>query len=313
MNQISEVITTLLHYKVVVRDTLEYTLAKDKYEEALFNEKKRSILVELEEKTPLRSILDNSGENGQKLETLIRDWYAEVYGEESTILKLANDGLRVDHAQHLAIFKGVIPIHENVESMVQGIINDAKSKGLDVKRVAEVDLAEERLYRAVAFMTLTNEMIKLFNDYNQARREANGAETAASKFIGNDLGEIIKLIMQVRASSRLTDNAYMNVQDKVVTLVEHMTGRRDLPAGKQFPEVISETQKAIGEYVRDVEPSFRDSYGPLINELVGQARANGNRIGAGEQPAKEEPAPEEPQKVEGEPVEIDPRTGMPKA
>ena len=162
-------------------------------------------------------------------------------------------------------------------------------------------------------MTLTNEMIKLFNDYNQARREANGAETAASKFIGNDLGEIIKLIMQVRASSRLTDNAYMNVQDKVVTLVEHMTGRRDLPAGKQFPEVISETQKAIGEYVRDVEPSFRDSYGPLINELVEQARANGNRIGAGEQPAKEEPAPEEPQEVEGEPVEIDPRTGMPKA
>ena len=313
MNQISEVITTLLHYKVVVRDTLEYTLPKDKYEENLFNEKKRSILVELEEKTPLRSILDNSGENGQKFETLIRDWYAEVYGDESTILKLANDGLRVDHAQHLAIFKGVIPIHENVEAMVLGILNDAKSKGLDVKRVSEVDMAEERLYRAVAFMTLTNELVKLFGEYNQARRDAHGEETAASKFIGNDLNEVIRLIMQVRGSSRLTDNAYMNVQDKVIGLVEHMTGRRDLPEGKQFPDVISETQKAIGEYVRAVEPPFREVYGPLINELVEQARANGNRIGSGEAPEQQAPVSEEPQEVEGEPIEIDPRTGMPKA
>jgi hypothetical protein len=312
MNQISEVLTTLIHYKVVVRDTMEYTLKKDSYDVNLYKEKKRAILVELNEPTPLKSIIDNSGDNGKKLEKLIRDWYEQVYGEKSTILVLADDGLRVDHAQHLAIFNGAIPIHENIESMIQGIEADAAKRNLDVKEAVEVDKAEERLYRSVAFMTLTNELVKLFGDYNQARREANGSETAASKFIGNDINSVIQLLSQVRGNAHLTDTAYMHMQDDVFELVENMTGRRDLPAGKNFGQVISEVQATIANYVKEVEPAFRNVYVPLINQLVSQAQADGNKI---KPDATKAPvaANKEPVKPEGEPVEIDPHTGMPKA
>jgi hypothetical protein len=312
MNQISEVLTTLIHYKVVVRDTMEYTLKKDTYDVNLYKEKKRAILVELNEPTPLKSIIDNSGDNGKKLEKLIRDWYEQVYGEKSTILVLADDGLRVDHAQHLAIFNGAIPVHENIESMIQGIEADAAKRNLDVKEAVEVDKAEERLYRSVAFMTLTNELVKLFGDYNQARREANGAETAASKFIGNDINTVIQLLSQVRGNSHLTDTAYMHMQDDVFELVENMTGRRDLPVGKNFGQVISEVQATIANYVKEVEPAFRNVYVPLINQLVSQAQADGNKIkpDAAKAPAA---ASKEPVKPEGTPVEIDPHTGMPKA
>jgi len=310
MNQISEVMTTLIHYKVVVRDTMEYTLKKDSYDVNLFKEKKRAILVEVNEKTPLKSIIDNSGENGQKLEKMIRDWYDEVYGDNSTILKLADDGLRVDHAQHLAIFKGAIPIHENIEAMLQGITNDAATKNLDVKAAQEVNLAEERLYRAVAYLTLTGELVKLFGDYNQARREANGQETASSKFIGNDINTVIQLLGQIRGNSHLTDSAYMQMQDKVFDLVENMTGRRDLPTGKNFGDVIKDTQASIADYVKVVEPAFRNVYVPLINELVAQAKADGDKI---KPDAAAAAKPAEPQKTEGEPTEIDPHTGMPKA
>ena len=71
MNQISEVITTLEHYKVVIRDTLEYTLPRDKYDMDAYNEKKRSILIELDQNTPLKSIITNSGENGENMEILL--------------------------------------------------------------------------------------------------------------------------------------------------------------------------------------------------------------------------------------------------
>lgn len=287
MNQISEVLATLEHYKVAVRDTLEYTLVKDNYDVAAFNEKKRSILIELEQPTPLKSIIDNSGENGQKLEKLIRDFYDQVYGDHSTILKAAEDGLRVDHAQHIAIFKGVIPIHENIEAMVKGILADAHKNEVDVKEAEAVDKAEERLYRAVAYLSLTNQLIKLFGDYNQARREAKGEESAASRFIGNDINQVIQLLQAVRANSNLTDERYMYVQDKVFTLVEYMTGRRDLPMGKGFGEAIRETQDAINGFVREVEPAFRDVYVPFINELVEAAKKNGNKIGGGEKPAEE--------------------------
>lgn len=314
MNQITQVLTTLLHYKVVVRDTLEYALVKDSYDINLYNEKKRSILVELDENTPLRSILKNSGENGEKFEKTIRDWFEEVYGEGSSILKVGNDGsIRVDHAQHKAIFEGVVPIHENIEAMVQGIINDAKSKGLDVAEAEKADLDEERLYRAVSYLTMVNELIKLFNDYNQARREANGAETPASRFIGNDLGAIFNLTVQVKNNnSRITDASYMKVADAVLALIEHMTGRRDLPAGKNFGQVMSETQQLIGAYVQEVEPVFRASYLPLIQEMVKLAQNNGGQIIPDANGEPVELKPEEPTSEE-EPVEIDPRTGMPKA
>ena len=125
MNQPTQVIATLEHYKVAIRDTLEYTLNKEAYNLDAYKEKKRSVLIEVEQPTPLKSIINASGENGEKLEKMIRDFYDDVYGDESTILKLADDGLRVDHAQHIAIFKGVVPIHENIEAMVSGIIRDA--------------------------------------------------------------------------------------------------------------------------------------------------------------------------------------------
>lgn len=278
MNQISEVLATLEHYKVAIRDTLEYTLTKDSYDITAFNEKKRSVLIELEQPTPLKSIINNSGENGQKLEKLIRDFYDQVYGEHSTILKAAEDGLRVDHAQHIAIFQGVLPIHENIEAMVKGILADAHKNNVDVATAEAVDKAEERLYRAVAYLSLTNHLIKLFGDYNQARREAKGEESAASKFIGNDINQVINLLQSVRANSNMTDERYMYVQDKVFTLIEYMTGRRDLPMGKGFGDAIRETQDAIGSFVREVEPEFRTVYVPFINELVEEAKKHDNKI-----------------------------------
>lgn len=304
MNQVSQILATLEHYKVVVRDTMEYTLTKDTYDVKVYNEKKRSVLVEIEETTPLKNIITNSGENGQKFESLVREFYDTVYGEESTILKLANDGLRVDHAQHASIFKYVIPIHENVEAMVQGIIRDAKSKNIDVSTLEAVDKAEERLYRSVAYLCITNELIRLFGEYNNARREAKGEETATSKFIGNDISEMIRAITAVRNQGHVTDNTFKDAEDKIFLLVECMTGRRDLPTGKNFGDLIKETQAATGALVKDAEPAFAQLYVPVINELVKEASANGNKIGGG---------PQGPQELDGEPTEIDPKTGAAKA
>ncbi|MBQ7250376.1 MAG: hypothetical protein IJS37_03435 [Bacilli bacterium] len=273
MNQTSVVLTTLLHYNVAIRDTLEYCLKKDTYDENLFKEKKRSVIVEVDENTPLKNILNNSGDNGAKLEKLIREFYEEVYGDKSTILNLASDGLRVDHNQHMAIYKGVLPIHENVNSMIVGIINDAHKKEIDVAEAEKVEAAEEAMFRAVCYMTLVNDLCRLFNEYNQARNEAKGEETPASRFIGNDIAEVIKNIGFVRQNARLKDAVYKNMEDKISNLVEYMTGRRDLPVGKKFPDVMNETNETIRLYVRDVEATFRAVYPPLVQALIDQTKA----------------------------------------
>ena len=284
MNQTSVIITTLLHYNVQVRDTLEYCLRKDTYDVKLFNEKKRSVLVEVDQHTPLKNILDNSGENGAKLEKEIRDFYAEVYGEDSTILHLADDGLRVDHNQHPAIYRHVLPIHENVNVMIASILQDAHSKQIDVAQVEEVFNAEEAMYRGVCFLTLVQDLNRFFDEYNKARNEAKGEETPAARFIGNDISAMISNINFVRQNAKISNETYKNLEDKVVRLTEYMTGRRDLPQGKRFPDVMRETVEAVQLYVRDVEAKFREVYPKCIQALLEQVKADDERRAKGETP-----------------------------
>lgn len=282
LNQASVVVTTLLHYNVTIRDTLEYCLNKPSYDVELFKNKKRAVLIEVDQNTPLKNIINNSTENeaGAKLEKQIRDFYEEVYGDSSTILSLGTnpDGkeeVRVDANQHLAIYKSVLPIHTQISSMITGILNDAHSKNIDVAEVEKVYRSEEKMFAAVSYLTLVGDLNKLFADYNKARQEAQGAITPASNFIQQDLETVIRYINTVRATSRVTSLVFKQMEDKINALIETMTGRRDLPEGKNHNDLMRETAETVNLYVRDAEAEFRAFYPPLINKLLAQVGQNG--------------------------------------
>ncbi len=320
MNQTSEVIATLIHYNVAIRDTLEYCLKKDSYDVNLFKEKKRAVLIEVDEHTPLKDIIDHSGENGTKLETAIRDFYDEVYGDNSSILKLADDGLRVDHAQHLTIYKHVLPIHENVQVMINGILNDARQKNIDVKDVEALVKADERMYRGVATMALTNDLISLFNDFNKAMQDNKGVPGPASNFIQTDLQTVINHLNYVRANGHVVELDYKEgVEDKVHALIENMTGRRALHPNERFPDAIRVVQQSITSYLKPCEDTFRALYVPAMTALVNQAREDAAKRAANPAPQAAAPQPAPAINNEGgkdQPVsfgEIDPKTGLPKA
>ena len=320
MNQTSEVIATLIHYNVAIRDTLEYCLKKGDYDINLFKDKKRAVLIEVNEHTPLKDIIDRSGENGKKLETAIREFYDEVYGDESSILKLADDGLRVDHAQHLAIYKHVLPIHENVAAMIFGILNDAHQKNIDVADIEALVRADERMYRGVATLALTNDLISLFNDFNKAMQDNKGVPSPASNFIQSDLQAVINHLNFIRANCHTIELDYKEgVEDKVHALIENMTGRRALHPNEKFPDAIRIVQQGINSYLKPVEDTFRALYVPAMQALIAKAREDAQK--RAENPAPEAVAPqvqESPISGEGkdQPLnfgEIDPKTGLPKA
>ena len=285
LNQTSVVVTTLIHYNVMVRDTLEYCLNKPAFDVNLFKTKKRAVIVEVDENTPLKNIIKNSTENeaGAKFEKLVREFYAEVYADDSRILTLGVDPdgkeeLRVDHSQSLTIYKYVLPIHQNVSAMIGGILNDAHSKNIDVAEVEKVYRAEEKMFAGVAYLTLVGDLNRLFADYNKARQEAQGAVTPVSNFIQQDLEQVIRHINTVRANSRVTNLVFKQMEDKINALIETMTGRRDLPEGKNHNDLMRECAETINLYVRDVEAEFRSCYPGLISKLQAQ-------VGSGDQAA----------------------------
>lgn len=318
MNQISEVLATLIHYNVAVRDTLEYCLKKPTYDVNLFKDKKRSILIEINEHTPLKDIIDHSGENGQKLEKRIRDFYDRVYGDSSTILHLADDGLRVDHNQHLGIYEDVFFIHEQVNAMMIGVMGDAHKKNVDITEMEALWKVDEQMYRGVAYMTLVGDLCSLFNDFNKAMQENKGQPSPAANFISKDLQTVINHINYVRSNARVTDLVYKSMEDQINALMENMTGRRDLPEGKKFPDVMKETQEQVALYVRNIEPKFRELYAPAMQALIEQAKADaaahGGAAPSNNEPVKPAPAPQPSEEDDLAAFqEIDPKTGLPKA
>ena len=282
MNQNTETVVTLVHYNVAVRDTLEYCLQKQTYDVKLFESKKNTILQEIKQNTPLKAILDHSGDNGKKMEEMIESLYNDVYGEKSTILKISGDKLVVDHAQHLAIFEKVLPIHDNITSMIRGVIQDGVNKqnaapeeqkaALSMEEATKLWHAEDAMYRAVADLTLVNELNKLFSDYNIARNDAKGANTPASNFIGQDISKVIGFINQGRGTAIETDLVYKAMEDKLNALVENCIGRRDLPVGKRFPDVQREVLETINLYVRDAEAAMNAIYPEMVNDLINQVK-----------------------------------------
>ncbi|MDY5440692.1 MAG: hypothetical protein SPG64_00475 [Candidatus Enteromonas sp.] len=285
MNQNTETVVTLIHYNVAVRDTLEYCLQKNAYDVNLFGAKKNTLLSEVDNPTPLKSILDHSGDNGKKMDEAIRAMVEEVYGEKSTICKVSGGNLVVDHAQHLAIFAHVLPIHDNITAMIRGVIADGEAKAAQAKSEEEkaalsmaearkLWAAEDAMFRAVAFLTLVNELNKLFNDYNIARNEAHGENTPASNFIGQDIQKVIGYINGCRQNALATNLVYKSMEDKINALVENCIGRRDLPAGKRFPDVQREVLETINLYLRDAEAAMNAIYPDMVKGLIEQVKAD---------------------------------------
>ena len=126
MNTISRVIVSLIYYNSLVRDTLEYTLSKDKYEEHFYDYKRNGIVNEIKLNTPLKVFLDQNGEKGEELRKKLETFGNDFYSDTSTVIKKAADGLRVDHAQNVRVFEAVVPLHEELNSIIRLHVDYAK-------------------------------------------------------------------------------------------------------------------------------------------------------------------------------------------
>ncbi|MFA5443043.1 MAG: hypothetical protein WC286_04115 [Bacilli bacterium] len=280
MENIQKAIVTLLHYNTIIRDTLEYTIKKKEYNLDFFNFKKKGILVEIEQNTPLRIFLDKAGENGEKLTTRIKDFYETLYGDDSTILRIAPDGLRVDHAQHLTIYEQTLILHEEIRRITNVHVDFAKKNNQFDKRLEDLIKADERFYRGLVYMTMINDLEVLYFEYNKARNEAKGELTPQSNFIQNDISKVTNLLNFTRQNSVATDLEYMELVDKVFAVIENISGKRDLPIGKNYVDVFKEAKEAIATFVKETEFKWRDLYNPVIKELLQESKISAEKPAA---------------------------------
>ncbi len=272
MNNVSRTVATLIHYNVLIRDTLEYTLNKPSYDLNFYNYKKNGIKIELDEKTPLALFIEKNGEAGEKLKKSILDFYDKIYGNDSTILRVSGGALKVDKAQNIAVLEAVLPLHEELRKVIDAHLDFARKENSLEPEIEELVKADEKFYRGIVFMAIVPELESLFIEYNKVRQEAKGAITPQSNFLNNDLGKVMSLLEFSRQNARVIDREYTDLLDKVFDLVEEMRGRRELRAGRNFQMDFNDVKVDIQGYVSRNEPLWKEKYDKLMKELIEQAQ-----------------------------------------
>lgn len=280
MNNYTAAIGSFIRYDMIIFNTLEYTMKKDKYDVAAYKARKEIIRNELDQNTPLHACLENSGEAGANLTKRINELLDVVYGNDSTILKLSQDGseLHVDYSQCVTVFEHVLPIHEELRKIIEAHMNGArKDEKMDEPSYVDLISKNEYFYRGMVNMLLLDQFDHLFAEYNKARNEAKGAVTPQSNFIQNDISRVVNLFHFVRNNAVARSADYYEVIDPLFALIEMTGGRRDLPVGKNFGDVFTNVKQITREHANKWEIAWKpvyDNFNKHFQEEIQKMQAN---------------------------------------
>ena len=271
MNNYTAAIASFIRFDVIVFNTLEYAMKKDKYDVEAYKARKEIITNEVNQNTPLKNCLANSGDAGKALNDKINDLLKLVYSDDSTIVKLSQDGseLRVDYSQAIAVFEAVLPIHEEMKKIVEAhVVAAKKAEQYDEPTYPDVIEKEEYFYRGLVNMLMLDQFDHQFAEYNKARQEAKGGITAQSNFIQNDINRLVKLFHFVRDNAFARNAEYYSVIDPLFALIEMTGGRRDLPEGKNFGQIFTEVKTLAREKTQKWELAWKPVYEEFIKHFT---------------------------------------------
>lgn len=268
MLPISRVIVSLVYYNSLIRDTLEYTINREKFDVKFYDYKKHGIINEPLLNTPLKQFLDNNGEKGEELRKLINEFGEALYSEKSTILRPEADNVHVDHNQDVTIFEKVVPLHEQITAVIRLHDKYRKDHNQVEESITKLLDADEEFYRGVLLFTLSNQIFRKFDEFNKSMREGHGEKTPAASFVEQELQTLTRMFFVSKVNATCKDNNYTEALDATEHMIEMMNGRRELPKGKNFRDVYVEVNAKCNALLLISEDQWKQTYQPAVNEMI---------------------------------------------
>jgi len=273
MNQANQYIFNLYHYLLNLRDTMEYALDRN-HSKDLYNQRKEVLTKGTIEGSALGNFFANNEEQGKKIQEKIDEFIKEVYGDDSTILKVTDDGIRVDHTQNMKILDYVTGISESIRDIVYGYLGYAKGQGQEDPEIVKLVDLDDKLYRTVHASIAFNEFKKSFGEFQKVMGESQGKATPQSNFIVQN--EIVKLSGMIRFSRshhHCTDNATLDILDELNAVIEMTEGRRDRRNDRSFKDLFDEVGNKLNAHIASVEPAWKDQFSKVMKTYLEETRA----------------------------------------
>ena len=269
LNGTNQYIFNIYHYLLNLRDTVEYTIERD-HDRKVYDQRLSVLQKGLEPGSALGNFLENNKEQGDKIREKINAFLGDVYGPDSTILKLTEDGkLRVDHTQHIVIYDQVVGLQESIRDILYGYMNFARSKNESDEDMIKLVALDERMTRVIFAMLIMRDFEKSFGEFQKVMGESQGQPTPQSNFIvQNEISKMAGLLRFSRAHAHCTDNETLDLLDDVNKVIEMTEGRRDRKDNKPFSDFFNDINRRLSEYVAKIEPEWKKVYEGLFKQMV---------------------------------------------
>lgn len=278
LNATNQYIFNIYHYLLNLRDTMEYTIDREHSKE-LYEQRKAVLTNGLQTGTALGNFLDNNKEQGDKIREKLKEFLSDLYGEDSTILKLTEDGkIRVDHTQHVKLFDEVVGLQESIRDILYGYLNFARSKNETDEDMMKMVALDEKMTRTIIAMLILREFQKSFGEFQKVMGESNGQPTPQSNFIvQNEISKMASMIRFSRAHAHCTDNETLDLLDDVNKVIEMTEGRRDRRDNKSFNDIFADINRRLNDHVSLLEPQWKSAYEALFKQMVELSQQKGQQ------------------------------------
>lgn len=213
--------------------------------------------------------LEKNKDKTEKLVEKLNEFYDDFYGDESTILHVAGDKIRVDHSQNVKILEATVELSESVRDILYSYIRVLKSQNKLDDDVYNVVIKDEKMHRLLVAMLCFGEYLKSFKEFQKVMNESKGKPTPQSNFIvQNELSKLGNLIRFSRAHAHNTDNLTLDVLDHLNAVIEMCEGRRERRDNKDFNTLFNEISKSINETLHASELLWKEAFDIALKDIL---------------------------------------------
>lgn len=275
MNNINQYNFDIIHVASHLRDTLEYVLPRE-FDAKIYDQRKAVLTKAIDPETPLGKFLEGNKTQCESVIKEYKEFLEEVYGDNSTILvKTAEGKVRVDHSQHIKIYKYVTELSESIRDIIYLHRDLARKQNKAEPIIEDLLKIDDSHYRLFAFLLIMQDFEKSFFEFQKVMGEAKGQPTPQSNYIvKNELAVLAQMLRSMRSRCHCTDNRTLDTLDDCLKVIEMSEGRRDRIDNKPFPELFKNALDNTSKFLNEEGPQWQELFNKALKEMFEDIRKN---------------------------------------
>lgn len=268
MNQTSYFIFGIFQLNLLLRDSLEYVVPNRQFSPDMYQRRKEGFIALTTEKSPFGSFLTLNPDKADKIRESFKNFIEFVYSDNATFLRLIDNKIEVDKAQHLQFFEMTAGLFQTIEDILYGYLDHAQKENQFEETISKAIYTNELYFRSLSHFALTLEIIDKFNEFQTAFRESQGKPSPASNFINDEIGKLVGIIGFHKKHNKVKDLSYHDMVDKVNAFIETIGGKRQLGEGVKFPDLFKAVREVTLTQLQKSEVEFKTVFAPVLTDYV---------------------------------------------